>query len=186
MNLKVMLDSLGILYPKSLEVWSDKNKKSPFEYAPFSVEKVYWKCHNSQHEDYLRSISTSNVLNFRCPECQYSKGENAISLLLNYNKINYIPQKTFKDLIGLGGGLLSYDFYLPDYNLLIEYQGEQHDRPVDFYNMGIKKTNLEFKKQLKHDQLKRDYALKHNINLLEIWYYDFDNIEEILNKELNL
>jgi len=52
--------------------------------------------------------------------------------------------------------------------------------------MGIKKTNLEFTKQLKHDQLKRDYALKHNINLLEIWYYDFDNIEEILNKELNL
>lgn len=40
--------------------------------------------------------------------------------------------------------------------------------------------------QDEHDKRKRNYAKEHNINLLEIWYYDMDNIEEILIKELNL
>lgn len=31
---------------------------------------------------------------------------------------------------------------------------------------------------------KRQYAKDHNIKLLEIWYWDFDNIENILEKEL--
>lgn len=31
---------------------------------------------------------------------------------------------------------------------------------------------------------KRQYAKAHNIKLLEIWYWDFDNIEEILNKNI--
>lgn len=85
-------------------------------------------------------------------------------------------------MIGLGNGSLSYDFYLPDYNLLIECQGEQHEH----YCKGLHKTKKGFERQLEHDKRKREYAKQHNIKLLEIWYYDIDNIENILVKELNL
>ena len=88
----------------------------------------------------------------------------------------------YDSLIGLGGGNLSYDFYLPDYNLLIECQGIQHES----YTKGFHKTKKDFERQLEHDRRKREYAKQHNIKLLEIWYYDMDNIEDILIKELEL
>ena len=65
--------------------------------------------------------------------CESSNGELKIANFLSENNIEFLPQKTFDDLIGCGNGLLSYDFYLPKYNLLIEYQGEQHDHPVEYF-----------------------------------------------------
>jgi len=193
------LDSLGKLLENNnfLHLWSDKNDKSPFEYASMSKQEVYWKCPEGKHEDFPRSIDSSNVCSFRCPECQYSKGEEKISnyfinnnyikivqddynKLNNINKINnkyYIPQKEFDDLVGLGNGNLSYDFYLLQYNLLIEYQGLQHEK----YVKGFHKSKKDFEKQVEHDHRKREYAKINNINLLEIWYYNFDRIDEILD-----
>lgn len=181
-----ILDSLGYLYPEALKVWSDKNKKSAYEYAPFSKFIVQWKCNKGIHEDYKRSISNSTVYNFRCPQCQYSKGEERIGQYLIQNNIKHITQKTFNDLRGIKGGLLSYDFYLPEYNLLIEYQGEFHDINLknDYNYTEYLRKNLQ--KQYEHDKRKREYAKNNNIKLLEIWYWDFDNIESILQKELNL
>jgi hypothetical protein len=174
------LDSLGTLYPEVLNIWSDKNKTSPYEYAPMSNKDVYWKCFEGIHKDYKRNISNSNIYNFRCPQCNQSKGEKQIEEWLIKNNIKYDFQKEFQSLIGLGGGLLSYDFYLPNYNLLIEYQGEFHDGNGNYY---IKKN---LKKQLEHDRRKREYAENNNINLLEIWYWDYDNIEDILKEKLLL
>ena len=178
-------DSLGkLLEDKNLlHIWSTKNKKSPYEYSPMSGQKVWWKCPEGKHKDFYRGIdSSNNICNFRCPECQYSKGEERISNYLLNENINYISQKTFESLIGLNGGLLSYDFYLLDYNLLIEYQGEQHEKPVDFKSKGKKHAEKQFQKQLEHDRRKREYAKINNMNLLEIWYWDFDTIEQIINK----
>lgn len=115
-----------------------------------------------------------------CPKCSFSKGEKIIELFLEENNLTYSPQKTFDDLLGIGNGLLSYDFYLPQYNLLIEFQGEQHEHPVEYFG-GEKR----FKIQQEHDKRKREYAEKNNINLLEIWYYDIDNIESILLQTVN-
>ena len=71
---------------------------------------------------------------------------------LTINNIEFISQKTFDGLIGTRGGNLSYDFYLPDYNLLIEYQGEYHDGNVQY------QTQEEFENQQEHDRRKREYA----------------------------
>jgi len=172
------LDSLGALFPKVLEIWSDKNKKSPYEYAPKSNTKVWWRCEENIHKDYYRNIVSSNTYEFRCPECNYYKGERRISYYLMNNKITYTPQKIYNNLIGLKNGNLSYDFYLPDYNLLIEYQGNFHD------GSGTEFTKINLKQQQEHDKRKKKYALDNNINLLEIWYWDYDNIEEILNSYL--
>ena len=89
-------------------------------------------------------------------------------------------------IIGINNGSLSYDFYLPNLNLLIEYQGIQHEKPIDFKGMGKKYANEQFKIQQIHDNFKREYAQQHNINLLEIWYYNFDDIEVILNDKLRI
>lgn len=115
----------------------------------------------------------------RCPVCAESKGEQSVRQWLTDHSINFIAQYKYHDLIGTGGGLLSYDFYLPDHNLLIEYQGEFHDGKRNNYV----KVNLETQKE--HDRRKKEYAKQHNIALLEIWYWDFDNIDIILNKELS-
>ena len=120
------------------------------------------------------------TLNRRCPICNQSKGEASIKHILEKYNIDYDWQVEYDGLVGLGGGNLSYDFHLSKYNLLIEYQGEFHDGTVPH------QTQEEFEKQQEHDRIKRQYANNHSINLLEIWYWDFDNIEKILCKELNL
>jgi hypothetical protein len=113
-----------------------------------------------------------------CPECAETKGEKRIRKWLEAQKTLFIPQKEFDGLIGVGGGNLSYDFYLPKQNILIEYQGQFHDGSGNDYM----KENLD--KQQEHDRRKKEFAKQKVIELLEIWYWDFDNIEEILIKRL--
>ena len=116
-----------------------------------------------------------------CPYCasRKSKGEKFIEdYLRNILHIPFETQKKYEGLFGLGNGQLSYDFYLPSYNLLIEYQGEFHDGTAN------QQTDIELQKQQIHDKLKNKYAKEHNIELLEIWYWDFDNIENILQSRL--
>ena len=55
--------------PMSLDVWSDKNNKTPFDYTKGSSDEVWWKCENGLHDDYYRMISRTVSYNFRCPEC---------------------------------------------------------------------------------------------------------------------
>jgi len=67
--------SLAIIHPRSVEYWSDKNIKSPYEYRCTSNEKVYWKCDNGKHDDYLREINQARAKNFECPICaRYGHG----------------------------------------------------------------------------------------------------------------
>lgn len=173
------LNSILSLCPDVINVWSDKNSKPPCYYSPFSMKKVWWKCPEGKHKDYIRDIHNSTQYNFRCPFCNYSKGEAEIENYLLNNNIEFKSQIKFDGLFGTNGGRLSYDFYLKNFNILIEYQGEMHDKSVEYFG-----GNKQFLKQQEHDKRKREYADKHNIKLLEIWYWDFDNIEEILNREI--
>ena len=116
-----------------------------------------------------------------CPYCAESHGERAIRAFLDSHNIKYIGQKRFDKLLGLGGGGLSFDFYIPEYNLLIEYQGIQHEKPISKFG-GIE----QFKKQQEHDRRKREYAESNGFKLLEIWYYDNDKIGTILNENLSV
>lgn len=115
-----------------------------------------------------------------CPVCVESKGERRIAEYLSSHNIEFQRQVTFDGLVGLGNGLLSYDFYLPEYNLLIEYQGQYHDGSI----VDNRNKNYDLDKQLEHDERKAKYAKMKGIELLEIWYYDFENIESILNSKL--
>lgn len=176
-------DSFGALYPSKAKHWSKNNKKSPFEVAPKSGDKYKFICENCG-EEFERSLDSLNRYNhgIYCADCNNSQLEEITKQLLQKYNIKYIPQKEYNNLLGLGNGNLSYDFYIPDYNLLIECQGEQHEH----YCKGFHETKKDFEKQLEHDRRKREYAKQHNIKLLEIWYYDIDKMKDILIEELNL
>lgn len=150
----------------------------PLEDYKDSRTKILVRCKRCGFQWYAKPNSLLN--NHGCPCCNFSKGENNISKYLDKNKIMYEAQKTYDDLYGLQGGKLSYDFHLPEYNLLVEFQGKQHEQPIEYFG-----GEEQFKVQQEHDRRKREYAKLHKIKLLEIWYYDIDNIKEILTKELN-
>ena len=120
--------------------------------------------------------SPENILAGRgCPQCNESNGERYVRLWLDNNNFKYIREKSFCDCVDKK--CLPFDFYLPDYNVVIEYQGQQHYHPVEIF--GGEEV---FKKQQKHDNIKREYCKNNNIRLLEIPYYK--NIEEELNNFL--
>lgn len=154
--------------------WADEI--SPFIISEGSNKKCKFYCYDcgKYFEKILNNITKDNRKDEWCPYCSLSKGEKRIENWLRLNNIEYIYEKTFEGLIGVNNGLLSYDFYLPKYNLLIEFQGEYHDGSVS------NQTEKEFNQQQEHDKRKRNYAKTHNIKLLEIWYWDFNKIEEIL------
>lgn len=111
-----------------------------------------------------------------CPKCHSSNGECLIQRILGNNKIKYVYPKSFDELRG-SKKPLHYDFYLPEQNTLIEYQGLQHYEPIDYFG-GLK----QFKIQQRHDNLKREYAKKHGYKLIEIPYTidGEDNIKKFL------
>lgn len=184
-------DSLGQYLTDNnlMHLWSDKNTKDPFTISRSGHEKVWWKCGCEEHEDYQRKSNSGIRFDFKCPKCDSSMGEENIMRFLDNNHVNYEYQKIYPGLLGLGGGNLSYDFYLSDYNLLIEAQGQQHEKPTKFRNAKTEEQVLsDFKKQIEHDRRKKEYAKNNGIDLLEIWYWDYEygNISTILTNYLNL
>ena len=110
-----------------------------------------------------------------CPECskfRTSKGENLIKQILEKRNIKFIHNKNCLDFLGK----LRPDFYLPDYNLIIEYDGRQHFKPVKFWggDEGLLKTQ-------ERDKLKTQLCEEHNIKLVRISYTQFNEIEEIID-----
>ena len=100
-----------------------------------------------------------------CPICKESWGEKEIRNILKQNNINFESQKTFEKCVNKS--LLPFDFYLPKYNLCIEYDGIQHFKPIDFF--GGKKS---LKETQKKDKIKTDYCKENNIELIRISYED--------------
>ena len=116
----------------------------------------------------------SNILfGTGCPQCKTSRGEREIFNWLNNHSIIFESQKTFDGC--KNKKLLPFDFYLPQYNTCIEYDGEQHYYPINFFG-GEEKL----KKNIQRDEIKTNYCLVNNIRLLRIKYNE--NIAEILEK----
>lgn len=139
--------------------------------------KIGVKCNNCGYE--WDTNPNPLVSGHGCPKCHSSRGESMIAKVLDNQNISYEYPKKFKDL--RAKRLLHYDFYLPDYNVLIEYQGGQHYKPVNYFG-GEKK----FIKQQKYDQMKRNYAKENGYRLLEIPYtcYDIESIKGTINNFL--
>lgn len=116
-----------------------------------------------------------------CPKCyrKRSKGEIKISEWLKNNKINFSTQFYIKYEDNTHG---YFDFFLKERKIAIEYNGEQHYDKNNFFNS---KKSGNFKIQEERDNKKRDYCRKNNIILIEIPYWELNNIDNILSSKFN-
>lgn len=123
-----------------------------------------------------------------CPKCRSSKGEDEIRKVLESYSINYIYQKTYPDLFVIHKrNKLRYDFYLPEFNLCIEYDGQQHFNPRDRSGkLNSNQISEMFDRVKLYDNLKTKYCETHNIGLLRIPYYEFHNIETIIKDRVGI
>lgn len=121
-----------------------------------------------------------------CPHCNQSRGEQDVASYLKTKNIPYEFGKKFDDLRHIFQ--LSYDFYLPKHNILIEFQGEQHFRPKNFGNESREVAEENFQKQIIRDKIKRDYAKNNGYNLLEPDYTltTYYQVVEYLDSKLTL
>jgi hypothetical protein len=142
-------------------------------------KKINWICHKCGYTWSASPHHRTSKDTTGCPKCASSKGEEKICDILDKYNISYIREYKFKDCIYKRE--LPFDFYISLLNTCIEYQGAWHEIP-HWSSNG--EENLKSTK--KRDNIKRKFCKKEKIKLLEIHYSDFDKIEEILVRELNL
>lgn len=126
-----------------------------------------------------------------CPMCFSSNGEKKIFSILVGNNIQFERQKMFNDCKYIKS--LRFDFYIPEYNMCIEYNGQQHY--IEVKSWGGEENYL---LNVKKDKIKNDYCIDNNINLIIVSYTDdiyaklnnfFENLEDfddIYNNYLTL
>lgn len=145
---------------------------------------VIWECTcDCGEKTYTSGTHLVSGHTTSCGKCCISQGEDKIKNILKKLGINFEQQKRFTDCKDQNS--LPFDFYLPDYNCCIEYDGEQHfhiptNRKSTFFTKG-KINQIQ-----KHDQIKNEYCLQKNIRLIRISYLDFDNISINFIKEMLL
>jgi very-short-patch-repair endonuclease len=106
-----------------------------------------------------------------CPTCASSKGEIKLEQILNKHKIKYKKEYHLDDK----SKQYKFDFYLQELNILIEYDGIQHFKPVKFFG-GIEKLM----EQKRRDEFKNELAFLHNYKLIRIPYSKYSNLENYL------
>ena len=173
-------NSFAHLSPDLLQEWDfTKNKISPYSITKSSGKKIWWICGDCGNSWNAKVNNRNNGKG--CPFCSSSKGETLIRNILNSYKINKIEQYRFESLLKY-----PFDFYLPENEICIEYQGLHHYEPVDFGSNGIEWANIQLLKQKDRDSIKKKYCLDKSIRFLEIPYWEFKNTEGILVKALKI
>lgn len=105
-----------------------------------------------------------------CPACSSSKGELAIKAILDKYNIETIPQYMIPEV----ADILKYDFYLPEYNLLIEFHGRQHYEHISFFHDG----DYTLSDQIRRDDCVRYNAIRWKYNYIEFNYKHFNLLKE--------
>lgn len=130
------------------------------------------KCNLCGREDVI--ITTHNIYRqYSCGCTIESKGERKIREILDNNNIEYIREKRFSDCIFPDTKYVArFDFYLPAYNIAIEYNGQQHY----FVGTGMYDSSHKLRTTQEHDKIKMQYCKDHNIKLICIPFTEYDKI----------
>ena len=135
----------------------------------------------SKHGEFLQTPNAHLHMSNNCPYCNISKGEDEIEKYLIKEDIHYIRDYRINDCINpITFKKLPFDFYLPKYNKIIEFHGEQHYKKTGYFERsagGLK--GLQYR-----DKIKKDYCVNNNIELIEIKYTEINNINNILKEKL--
>ena len=113
------------------------------------------------------TIPSNHIRGSGCPQCVHLN-ENRVFEFLTERHINFISQLSKKLTMGGSEAKKKIDFYIPDCQLYIEYNGHQHYQPVKFGGMSEEDSIIAFEKQKDRDEMLRLYCANHGFNLLEI------------------
>jgi len=114
----------------------------------------------------------------QCPSCSASSGEREVLKILGELELSNVPEHRFPDCKSKRA--LPFDFYLPDINVAIEYDGQQHFEPSEYF--GGEKA---FKSLVERDKIKTDYCKNNGIKLIRI-PYTVENIKDYLTQQLSI
>lgn len=146
------------------------------EYAGTSINRNgLWKCQCDCGSICFimgKDLRSGSKTNCGCRRT-LSKGAEKIKALLLEHNINFVQEKTFETCrFPDSNQPARFDFYLPDQNIIIEYDGEQHF----FYTNHAWDTKEHFEYTQRHDNYKTEWCKNKNIKLIRIPYYDYKNI----------
>lgn len=171
-------------------------REKGFEYQYWRRENgvifIYYIC-QKHPEAGIQKMRKGNMLRdnvMGCPYCfdtkrfKFSKGEKQIEKVLTDLNIRYLPQYTFEDC--KDKCRLPFDYFLPDENKCIEYDGQHHYYPVQFNGISYDEATQNFLITNSHDEIKNKYCKNNNIDLLRIPYYDFKKIETLITNFLEI
>lgn len=192
-------DSLGYLYPKVLEIWSDKNSISPFEVSYGSGRDIWLECQDGIHEDYKTKPYRAKDHDFRCPNCSreqdksrlQTKVENLINEEFGFNMLheydcNIIAQNPKK----VKNSMMPYDIEIPELKIICEIQGEQHYEITGWTHSHAKRNGTSPEHELKMQQLRDRYkkyiAWKNGYYYLAIpyWFEWNDSYKDLIRNKL--
>lgn len=118
--------------------------------------------HKNCNREFTQVVS-DHLSGCGCINCASSKGEKVIESILNKNNIQYCRQMTFDEC--RYKNKLKFDFFLPEKNICIEYDGQQHFYPIRYFG-----GKLAFELQKIKDGIKNEYCYKKDIKLIRIKY----------------
>ena len=161
---------------KAREIHGDKYDYSKVKFAKM-IEKVCIVC--PEHGEFWQSPQVHLYMKCGCPKCSQSHGERIVSQILNNLGVTYNIQCHIQN--PYNSNKFVVDFYLLYNNeqYIIEYNGEQHYRPVNFFG-----GEERFEKQVARDTDLAKYCLENNIHLITLEYFLTD--QEIQEKLSNL
>ncbi len=169
---KKRFNTISEFIKKAKMVHGDKYDYSQVDYKGHKY-KVKITC--PKHGEF-NQVANYHLAGCGCPKCKSSHGERVIEKILLNKNIFYETQKKFVNCINIQTGKnLKFDFYLPDYNVCIEYDGGQHFNSIDIW--GGKKS---LKNVQKRDKIKNEFCQKNSIHLFRI------NYKQNIIKELTL
>ena len=99
-----------------------------------------------------------------------SKGEQLIKSILENENVRYQQEKVFTDL---RNGKMRFDFFLPEFGILLEWDGIQHFQQIPRFH----RTRQEFNHAKQNDRYKNSFALAHGYRLYRIPYWEMGNIK---------
>lgn len=129
------------------------------------------------HNKFLQ-IPKDHLKGSGCWKCKDSTGEKIINNILNSLKYDFIKEKTFKNCIY--NGRLRFDFYIPELNCLIEFDGIQHFQKINYHKFDKWYNARKIK-----DTIKNKFCLENKIPLLRISYKEYKFIPVIIESFLN-
>ena len=169
---------------KSRLIHGDRYNYDKVEYTTNKTPVVI-TCPKPNHGDFVQKPN-AHLSGSGCPICSESRGEKYVSLILAELGVQFTRQAKFNDCVNYSTGKkcrrLPFDFYLPTYNSVIEFDGIQHYKEVGFWG-GSKSL----KSQQVRDQIKNQYCKDKGIKMIRIPYtMDKENIRPLLISQLDM